>query len=45
MAFLVRERLRAEGQRKSAGAFGFEIWQNRLLEHTSSDQVEAIRLS
>jgi hypothetical protein len=45
MAFLVRERLRAEGQWKSPGTIGFGIWENRLLEHTASDQVEAIQLS
>jgi len=45
MAFLVRERLQTEAQWKSPGTIGFGIWENRLLERTTSDQVEAIRLS
>jgi hypothetical protein len=45
MAFLVRERLQTERQAKSPETIGFGIWENRLLEHTASDQVEVIRLS
>jgi hypothetical protein len=45
MIFLVRERLQTERQWKSPVTIGFGIWDNRLLEYTASDQVEAIRLS
>jgi hypothetical protein len=45
MVFLIRERLQTEGQWKTPGTIDFGIWENRLLEHTPSDQVEAIRLS
>ena len=45
MAFLIRERLQTEGQWKSPGTIGLGVYQNRLREHTTSDEVEAIRLS